>query len=248
MNRIFFIVTKESEATFSKYLSPSLKPINCECVAVSNEPGKIESTPKKYNLGLQALLGRGDIPDDGIFVFCNEDIKIVDNAFREKVEIIFNETDAALIGTAGTISLEENCDWRKSKAENIKGHYLLEVAGDRIGKHISTGEIGFFNEVVAIDNSIVITQAKYLKEGIRFDPNVSTDKDLADFMAADFALQFLKKGHRTAVADILIYKRTTPSDKLDNVKFRAKWDDLGFPITIDKFKLGDANNVMEIEI
>jgi hypothetical protein len=232
----------KDEHRFKTLAEPSMNKIGGQLLQVfDKDPKQSESIFKKYQAGLKAAID-ADLKNEDIVVLMHSDVSIVDNLFREKVELIFNEkTDVGLLGVIGTTELTDRGGWWMQTPDKMFGHILQGKEGqDNQGFHLQKGAIGYFDEIIGIDGCIMITTGKFIKEGLRFDDQTYTGNDFYDL---DLCLNVSQMGYKIAVADILIYHASTGrgvfTDDWKNAKdiFLKKWTDKGFnfPLTRSQF-------------
>ncbi|MFW6247428.1 MAG: glycosyltransferase [bacterium] len=267
MSNVKFIIPRHNEEMYKTFAEPSLKRLGVQALQVfDKEEGNNECIFKKMNAGIEAAIESG-LQDDDIVVFSHEDVGVLDNLFKEKVELIFSEKpDIALIGVVGATELTEKGAWWANepfmvdKDGNQKGSlvgHLIQGKGNGKqgeGFHLQKGAIGFFDNIVAIDGCIMITKGMFIKEGLRFDDE---NYDGNDFYDCDICMTVLGMGYSIAVADILVYHESpgmgvfTDGWKRAKDIFIKKWTDYGYelPFTTDQFKKKVVETeIVEIEI
>jgi len=261
MANIKVIIPRHNDAKYKMFAEPSTKKIGTQALQVFDKvPGANESIFKKYNAGIEAAMN-ADLTDDDIVIFMHEDIGMVDNLFKEKIELLFTEkTDVGLVGIAGATELTEKGGWWMTTPDKMRGHLIQgkDGGGQGEGFHLVKGPIGYFDDLVAIDGCFMVTKGRFLKEGISFDTETFEHNDFYDI---DFGFQFLDKGYKIAVADILIYHQSTGMGvfkdewKSSRDKLFEKWKAKGYTMP---FKVGDEegqfkpkqelNEIVEIDI
>jgi hypothetical protein len=258
MSSIKFIISRkanqESEINYKTYLEPSLQKLQVQVFQAITQEGKPEeSVTKKYNAILQALNERNLFEDKDILVFCEEDINIVDSYFIEKINMIFDQKpNISIVGILGTTEINQNVEWWMNNPDKLRGHILQNTGeGSNKAQHLIKGQIGFHENIVAIDKSIMIMRASIIRN-IKFDENICQD----ELYNIDFCVQALQQKHQIAVADILVYKNSMPQSNENNpawidVKSNLlkKWMEKGLqiPITTESFNF-ERKEVMEIEL
>jgi hypothetical protein len=102
MPNIKFIIPRHNDQKFQVFAEASMKKINSQCLQVfDKDKAKPENIFKKYCAGIEAAAQNGGINDDDIIVFMHEDVGIVDNLFKEKLELVFAEKpEVAVVGTS----------------------------------------------------------------------------------------------------------------------------------------------------
>jgi hypothetical protein len=251
------IVPMMNNEKYKAFAEPSMRKIGTHALQVyDKDQNKPENIFKKYNAGIEALI-QTNLYDDDIIVFMHEDVGIMDNLFKEKVELFFNETnDVAILGIAGATEITERGGWWMTTPDKMRGHLFQGKEGGTMGEgfHLQKGAIGFFDDVVCVDGCIMITKGKFIKEGLAFDDKTYNSSDFYDI---DACMTALHMGYKIAVADILIYHQSSGMGvfnepwKESKERFIKKWTNLGYklPFTRDQFKLKEINSeIVEINI
>ncbi|MFW6130576.1 MAG: glycosyltransferase [Atribacterota bacterium] len=241
---------------FKTLAEPSIKKIGCQFLQIfDQDKEKPENIFKKYNESIEALLNAG-LEDDDIIIFMHSDVGIIDNMFKEKVEFLFSEKkDVAIVGIAGATAITERGGWWMTTPDKMRGHLIQgKDGGPGEGFHLQKGAIGYFDDVVCVDGCIMITQGKFLKEGLFFDDKTYDGNDFYDL---DISMKVKDMGYSVAVADILIYHNSSGMGVFNNdwkknrEIFVKKWTDKGYklPFTVDQFKKKDIESeIVEIDL
>jgi len=247
---IKFIVDRNNDEKFNMYLVPGLKRIGVQVVQVADDE-TVKTLTHKYHVGRKVLIDNDMIKEDDIVVFSKEDISIVDNEFKQKVQYLFEQkTDVGVVGVLGAEQINEEGFW--SDAENNPiGHIIKGLSsGKGQGEPHAIGPVGYYDDAVMVDSNFFMIRASLLNE-IDFDTD--TLKGDNHLCAMDLCMQVLKRGYKISVADILIYQEsfghfsTSDSYKESKKLFDAKYKDIGFPITINSFEF-DRPEIVEVEI
>jgi hypothetical protein len=161
-------------------------------------------------------------------------------AFTDKINYLFeNKKDVGICVVVGTEELNELGGWWMNAPTKLKGHIIQENNGK--DTHLVKGEIGYFNNIVAVDGCIFCVRGKILKEGLKFD---TTFKGF-HFYEINFCLDMLlKTDYKICVADILIRHKSMGIGSLTKEWFEAKKQmidkyknkGLFFPISIESIK------------
>jgi len=258
MANIKCIVPRLNNQKFQIFTEPSMKKISSQVLQIfDKDPTKPENIFKKYNAGIEAVIQNG-LEDGDIVIFLHEDVGIIDNLFREKIELLFQEkNDVAIVGIAGAVEITERLGWWMTTPDKMRGHLIQGKAdgGQGEGFHLQKGPIGYFDDLVAIDGCMMITQGRFIKEGLRFDDQTFTSGN--DFYDIDFGLKALEMGYKISVADILIFHQSSGMGvfneawKNNGKILIEKWTSKGYklPFTRDQFKMKEVNNeIVEINI
>lgn len=257
---IIFIVAKENNETYNQFIAPSLNKLKHQCMHIGDKSdattGVInkKSITEKYNIVCNILKEQNLATDDKLFVFCHEDINILDNLFIEKVKMIFEEKlDIGILGIAGVETITEY-GWLYDKDNNPKGHLILGNIQGKIGQgdHKLIGAVGYYDNIVAIDGCMFVVRGSLIKNNnIQFDlENFKNDRNM---YAMDICMQSLISGFKIAVADILIFHNSTrtmtaSNEWIESKKiFNEKYKELEVPITINSFNI-DKSEVMTVNI
>lgn len=251
------VIPRVNDDKFRIFAEPSLKKIGTQALQVfDKEKDKPENIFKKYNAGIEAAIQTG-LNDDDIIVFMHEDVGIIDNIFKEKVELIFQEkNDVAIVGIAGATEITDRGGWWMTTPDKMRGHLVQgkQGGGQGEGFHLQKGAIGFFDDVVCVDGCLMITQGRFIKEGLAFDDKTYEGNDFYDI---DFCFRAQEMGYKVAVADILIYHQSSGmgvfNDSWKKAKdtFINKWEQKGLtlPFVRSQFKMKEIKSeIIEIEI
>jgi len=245
------------EQKFKMFAEPSMKKIGVQALQVfDKDKEKPENIFKKYNASIEALF-KTDLKDDDIIIFAHSDVGIIDNIFKEKLELLFSEkNDVAVVGIAGAIELTERGGWWMTTPDKMRGHLIQgkEGGGQGEGFHLQKGAIGYFDDVIAVDGCIMVTLGRFIKEGLAFDDKTY---DSSDFYDIDFCFRAQEMGYKVAVADILVYHQSSGMGVFNEAwkdskdRFIKKWSDKGLvmPFTRDQFKMKEIQSeIVEIDI
>jgi len=257
MSNFKCIIPRINDTKFQMFAEPSMKKIGVQALQVfDKDKEKPENIFKKYNAGIEAAM-KTELKDDDIIVFIHEDLGIVDNLFKEKVELIFSEKpEVAIIGIAGAIEITDRGGWWMTTPDKMRGHLLQgkEGSGHGEGFHLQKGAIGYFDDLVCVDGCIMITKGKFIKEGLAFDDKTF---DSSDFYDLDFCFRAQEMGYKIVVADILVYHQSSGMGVFNDAwkeskdRFIKKWSDKGLvmPFTRDQFKMKEIQSeIVEIDI
>jgi len=244
--KIKFIVARKNDEKFSRYLLPSLQKLSCMAIQLLDEPNKKDTIFTKYNQAIDTILSSTVDPTD-VFVFVHEDVAIVDPIFKEKVELLFNTKNVALVGIAGSTILTDAGGWWMNPFDKLRGHLLQGKDDGQEGEafYLQKGPVGYFEDVCCIDGCLMMTTGKQLQDGLRFDDKTFNDDN--DMYDIDLCLSLLERNLTIAVADMLVFHRSMGKGSLGETwhlsknKLITKWLQKGktFPITKESI-----NNVL----
>jgi len=251
------VVPRHNDQKFKAFTEPSMKKISGQLLQVFDQNKDVpENIFEKYNGGIELMMNNG-LADDDIVIFMHEDIGIVDNLFRDKVEFLFSEKkDVAVLGIAGATELTDRGGWWMTTPDKMRGHLLQgkDGGGQGEGFHLQKGAIGYFDDLVCVDGCIMITQGKFLKEGLAFDDKTY---DSNDFYDIDFCFRAIEMGYKVAVADMLIFHQSSGMGvfndpwKKSKQAFIDKWTSKGktLPFTRDQFDVKEVESeIVEIDL
>jgi len=251
------VVPRHNDQKFKAFTEPSMKKISGQLLQVFDQNKDVpENIFEKYNGGIELMMNNG-LADDDIVIFMHEDIGIVDNLFRDKVEFLFSEKkDVAVLGIAGATELTDRGGWWMTTPDKMRGHLLQgkDGGGQGEGFHLQKGAIGYFDDLVCVDGCIMITQGKFLKEGLAFDDKTY---DSNDFYDIDFCFRAIEMGYKVAVADMLIFHQSSGMGvfndpwKKSKQAFIDKWTSKGktLPFTRDQFEVKEVESeIVEIDL
>lgn len=263
MNFKFIIPrSNDDEQKFKSFVEPSLGKIGAHALQVfDNDKNNPENIFKKYNAGINSLHQSG-VADDDVVVFMHSDTAILDNLFRQKVELLYNEKpDTGLIGIAGATEITERGGWwmneplrvdeNNNTVGSLVGHLIQSKSNGKMGDgfHLQKGAIGYFDNLVAIDGCFMITWGKIIKQGLRFDEVTYNSNHFYDL---DICMQVLEMGYKIACADILIYHDSEgkgvfhPSWQITKELFFNKWKNKGYNLPFNKEQFKTKENIPEI--
>ena len=196
----------------------------------------LDSMAKKYNHAINEIELNG-LEDDDILVFAHEDVKLLDETFVQKLEMIFKKKkDIGLVGIYGTTLFPESGGWwMADRSQHGRGH-IMQGLPDKPTFHMQD-RIGFFEDVASVDGCMIAIKGSMINEGFRFDETIEG----YHFYDVDASFTILEMGYKVAVADILIEHASHGplGESWENarVDFINKWKDKGyiFPITIQQF-------------
>lgn len=229
---IKFVIARYETDGFGDFFSKSKFKNNYPIVHVTNEHLTDNGIPngifEKYNLGIQYYLQNG-LDDNDIVVFCHADVKILDEAFEEKLEYAFKNLKIDIAGVIGSIELHETGGWWLCDPSLHRGH-LIQWKTDEQSYHM-TRVIGNFQNMMVVDGLFMAVRGSLIKK-IQFD--TKTFVGSYDFYDYDFCAQAKSIGSDIAVLDILIehksagtgiYKESWEANK--NI-FINKWKQAGY--------------------
>lgn len=197
---IYFVVAryKGDEDIYNGYINNSLEQLGLVSVEVEDREEKLTLT-KKYNEGIRKCLDNSDfeLKREDVVIFCHSDVLILDKYFREKVEIVFQNEEIGLLGVIGTKEFTNNGMWWANTPDKLFGHIVQENGDKNI--HLKKGEIGYCDEIVAVDGLLMAVKAGLIIDGLRFDEQFGFN-----FYDIDLCLQVKQTGKLVAIADVLV--------------------------------------------
>lgn len=233
---IKLVVARYEKDGFDEFFSKSVFKQNHPIVHITNEHLTENGLPnglfEKYNLGINYYVQQG-LDDNDIVVFVHADVKILDEAFEEKLEYAFANLNIDIAGVIGATELHETCGWWLSDASLHRGH-LIQWKSDTEKYHM-TRTIGNFSDMTVVDGLFLAVRGSLLKK-LNFDSQTFVGS--YDFYDYDFCLEAKAAGSKIAVLDILvehhsvgagIYKDSWETNKQIFIK---KWTDRGFAFPI----------------
>ncbi len=237
-----FIIARHDQKIYENYIEKSLKNIDCESYDVFDEENENLTLTQKYNLGIGSIK---NLDDNDIVVFIHEDVEIMDNLFKEKIDLIFKNENVGLLGVIGCTEFTKNGMWWANRPENLFGHIIQENNDKE--NHLVKGAIGYSDNIVAVDGLILMIRGKLLKDGLRFDSRFGMD-----FYDISICLDILMKtDYKIAIADILVKHRSVGMGSLgENWKnsrdaMLKKYKDIIFPIDRDRIDQYKGKNLYE---
>jgi hypothetical protein len=262
---VTFVVPRLNDKVFEKYLKPSLSKYDCQSIEMFDEKGQKDSIFTKYNKAISVLKEKG-MQEDDVIVFLHEDVILLENNIVDKLKLTFSQKkDIGILGIVGCNQLNESSKWWEQLIPNtnMKGHLIQgnETNDGRGGFHLIKGEIGYYNNLVALDGCFLAASGKFLlSTNFKFDEETYIGHN--DFYDIDACLTCLELGWKVAVVDLLIFHASVGKGSLQEPwhqardKFINKWQktkNIQFPITINTFQknvvsVENPSNIIEIEI
>ncbi|MFW6219549.1 MAG: glycosyltransferase [bacterium] len=242
---ITYIVPRHNDEIFNRCLLKHFTRFSSRTIQISNDPS-LKSITHKYYMGIDVSKQK-NILDNDIVVFAHEDVTIVDNFFEDKLKYIFENNDmVGVVGVVGTELILENDWWLEDKAKP-KGKILQGLDNPTL---IKFGEVGFYDNVVCVDNCIFAVRGSLFNQ-INFDMS-SFEYDNHTY-SMDICLQALIQHYKICVADILIQHESTEHFKTslewenDKSNFNSKYSNIKFPISINNIKL-KSPEIIEVKL
>lgn len=238
---IKFILARYENDGFEQFFNQSKFKGNHPVVHISNDHMIQNNLPngifEKYNIGIGYYIEQG-LDDNDIVVFCHADVKILDEAFEEKLEYAFSRLNTDVAGIIGATELHETCGWWLSDASLHRGH-LMQWKNETDSYHM-TRVIGNFQKMTVVDGLFMAVRGSLLKK-LKFDSN--TFQASYDFYDYDFCLEAKRLGSDVSVLDILVEHKSNGSGiykeswEANKQIFIEKWKNLGysFPIKHESF-------------
>ena len=251
---VYVIVPRVDEQVFSQCYVPGAQKHNLATFQIMDDKdaqGNIinrKNIFQKYNMFFDIIAKQQEFKDDDIIAFCHEDVNIVDDMFLQKIEAIFStEDEIGVLGLAGTAQLDEGCRWWNSPREYLRGHLLQGNGSDNNSKHLVFGNVGYYNDLVAVDGFFMAFKYKFLVDSkIRFDESFECN----DMYDLDISMQVINSGYKVCVADILCYHKSEGGGAIKEgwenarLKFIEKYKSKGFPIKV----ASQESNIINIEV
>lgn len=199
---IKFVIARYEKDGFDEFLLSQFQQ-NHPIVHITNEHLTDNNIPnglfEKYNLGKNYYVQQG-LDDNDIVVFVHADVKILDEAFEEKLEYAFQNLNIDIAGVIGATELHETCGWWLSDASLLGGH-LIQWKSETEKYHM-TRAIGNFSDMTVVDGLFVAVRGVSFEEvGFWFQGIVGS----YDFYDYDFCVFEAKAlGSKILVLDILV--------------------------------------------
>lgn len=243
-----FIIARHDKKIYNEYIKTSLDILKeAKTYDVFDSEGEHLSLTKKYNLGIEKAI-KDNLQDDEPLIFVHEDIKILDQYFEEKVNLVFQNKNIGILGVIGCLQFNINGMWWANEPNWLFGHCMQEYEKGKT-KHLIKGDIGYCEDIVAIDGLIIIVKGKILKDGLRFDENFNFN-----FYDINLCFDLLyKTNYKIAIADMLVLHKSEGlgsltkewhKEKNETIK---KYKKLGFrfPISVTSFREKDQDKLYE---
>ena len=230
---VYYVVAFNDDKIFKSYIKNYLP--SDRSVIVKNEDA--DSMFGKYNYGLNVL--KNKLKDDDVVCFVHEDIKILDENFESKAQMVFNHRqDIGILGVYGTKEFTDGGGWwMTNRRLNCRGHIMQGRPDLAEPFHMTDGHIGFYDDLVSVDGCCFFMNGK-IAQNYSFD---TFTYDGYHFYDCDCCFSILEMGYKIAVADILVEHASEgplpESWHKNRQKFLDKWMSKGkvFPVTKNNF-------------
>jgi len=231
------VIARHEDSVYKEYLDSSINMLNVITHEVRDNDAFSLSLTQKYNIGIADVLADESFNDDDIIVFSHEDIKIKDHSFTEKLNMVFRDNDVGLCGVIGCNQFTDNGMWWANTPDKLNGH-IIQENGDKTN-HLIKGNLGYYDNIVAVDGLMFAIKGKLLKDGLRFDEEFNFHH-----YDIDICFQVLKAKHKVVIADILIQHKSTglgsltDDYKASKTQLIEKWSKgYEFPISVESFNI-----------
>ena len=242
-----FITARFDDDLFDSYLAKSLTKLKTRCVNVSDKEGcdEIKSISNKYNICVAILKEQNILKNDLIVLLTKSDTIIIDPIATEKIEHIFTEMpNVGVVGVMGVKELNSDAQLYHFNNKPVNGIiYSIDGEADN-GEHVQYSQNGFYDDVVAIDDSIIAVRGELFVNN-----TISFDNDVNSGFGIEASIKAIKKGYGVVVADILVVSndRNTPTfgdvDKIiSNIDADAE-----YPISKEQFKI-NTDFIVDIDL
>ena len=236
---------------YESHINPCLQRFKMVVVNVNDEKEPFDSVSKKFSLGTTFALNNNMIKPDDIVLYVHEDVMLLDNLVKEKLEKIFaDKPDVGMVGVEGIKTLGErfpsNFDY---------GHYVQgNQNGVGQGNHVvNKSGIGYFTDMSAVSNYFFAIRGSLILDGVL--PMVNNEVNGRDVYAIDLGMQVMLKGYQIVVADILVFHASMRyrssiivgvQDVYSNLV--SKYVDMGVTFPVNGRVIRKASDVIHIEL
>lgn len=236
--RIHYILPAHNKEIVNTHIQTSIQCFDDErSVLIEDVTEKREVISKKINHGIQFSIQNKYYEPSDIVVIAQEDTIIQDPKYKEKLELIFKNNEVGMVGVEGCFNFDGTI-----KPFDV-GHYVNGSKSNKIGigEHvINKHGIGYFDNVSMVNDYWFAIRASLIKDSIT--PVVEGEY----ITAIDMGIQVLNIGKKLAVADILIYRKYTPTiDVTEYSKVIETYNDINYPIENGTIR---NSGTMEIEL
>jgi len=194
------IVARNDDKVFERYLKPSLEKFGSkiELFGIPNSE-QMNSMFKKYNEGIKI----SNPADDDIVVFVHEDVKILDEHFCEKLQLIFEKRkEVGLVGIIGTKELDSMGWWINDRKHHV-GRWIQGYDDGTEREMIR--KIGYDENMLVVDGCCFAVRGKVAKEVPFLEDQFPQFFHFYDY---SYSLSVLEAKWKVAVADILIFHKS----------------------------------------
>jgi len=233
---INFVLARYDNDGFEEFFNKSSFKQNHTIVHISNDHMIQNNLPnsifEKYNLGRGYYIEKG-LADNDIVVFCHADVKILDEAFEEKLEYAFSRLNVDIAGVIGATEIHETAGWWLSDNSLHRGHLIQWKNSEE--KYHMVRTIGNFPKMTVVDGLFMAVRGSLLKK-LAFDS--ASYPFSYDFYDYDYCLEAKSLGSDVVVLDILVEHKSNGSGifkeswESNKKLFLDKWKNKGFSFPI----------------
>ena len=240
-----FITPRYDNDEFESYLGASINNIKTKCVNVadSKDSSELKSISMKYNIGIDIIKDKHLLNESTIVVLAKPNIHIIDPLFVDKISMIFTDTpNVGVVGVVGVKELHSGRDLYSIDNSPLNSIiYTIDKENDK-GEHVQYSKSGFYDNVVAIDDSIIAIRGSML-----LNNDFSFECDSSIGFGIEIAIKAIKYGYDVTVADILVVSSTHTNVSHDIVDDMVQLTNAKYPINIKT--LGKhINSIIDIDL
>jgi len=240
-----FITPRMDNDDFDSYLGASLQSIKTKCVNISdsNDSTNIKSISQKYNVGVSIIKDKHLLTDSTIVIFSKPNVYIADPLFIDKITMIFNDKpNIGVVGVVGVKELHSGRDLYSNDNTPLNGIVYTIDEDSNKGEHIQYSVNGFYDDVVAVDDSIFAVRGSLL---LNDDFSFDYDSDIG--YGIELSIKAINYGYDVAVADILVVSQTNTNISYDVIDDIIQLTNSKYPVNI-KTLLKNINSIIDIEL
>lgn len=244
MDNSIFITARYDGDGFEKYLGPSLQQIKTKCVNVADKKDStdVKSIANKYNIGTNIITDNELLNNDTMVIYAKSSVHVIDPMAVNKVAIAFDSMpQIGVIGVLGVKEIHRGRALYNPDNKPVNGIMFKQDGSNNVAEHIQYSENGFYDDVVAIDDSFIAIRGSALLNGLRWHTDINRGVGL------EIAINALRMGYEVAVADILVL--THEPTELHHTEIESVLDQINVSIPVNiKNVAVKSNSVVDIEI
>ena len=240
-----FITPRSENDKFDTYLGASIQSIKTRCVNVADNKDSNEekSISKKYNIGVDIIKDRQLLNESTIVIFSKPNVYIIDPLFVDKLSMIFSDKpNIGVVGVAGVKEIHSGRRLYSNDNTPLNGIvYTIDEETNK-GEHVQYSKNGFYDDVVAVDDSIIAVRGSLLLHN-----EFSLDCDSSIGFGIELSIKSINYGYDVGVADILVVSSENTDIDAEIIDGIVSTTNSKYPINI-KTLSKNINSIISIDL
>lgn len=230
---------------FDLMLGSSLKNLNTKCVNVSDKDDSIaehKMISNKYNVGIGVAGANNLINDDTLVILCKSDVSIADPNAIAKLEHVFTtQPNIGMVGVKGVTTLNKSVELYHLDNTPLNG-IVYNVKDTNKGEYHGTDKKGYFTNIIAVDDSIMVIRGSILKN---IEKLFTVDTN--DGYGIEATVQVLRSGYGVAVIDMFVISNEYTDINSEIVEDICSKLNLDLPLSVTSLNV-DNTFIVDVEV